>query len=260
MIPDERRLSLRKTPDHLAYLSLPCDNGGIVIDVSEGGLGFRAIAPVKADGPIHFRFSIDSAVRICAVGELAWKDETGKTGGLRFTQLPDEVREQISVWAGQSTARAKAGAKATAKASVLDIPVSEPAIEVEVAPSSKADLAPVVAAGNPLHYNLKPPIFSGPSYKFSMFSLELNSESGATAVAVPPSGAIRHPIAAVALTIILAFLVSVGIFAYLSTSRAGELVFDWGEKMWGGFYSQSIPQGTATPASSAPDFSKTLQK
>ena len=61
MMPQERRLSIRKTPDHLAYLSLPSDNGGIVIDVSEGGLGFHAIAPVEADGPIHFRFAIDSA-------------------------------------------------------------------------------------------------------------------------------------------------------------------------------------------------------
>ena len=80
------------------------------MDVSEGGLGFRAIAPVEADGPIHFRFAIDSANRIKAVGELAWKDETGKIGGLRFTQLPDEIREQIRVWAGQSNAGAKSGA------------------------------------------------------------------------------------------------------------------------------------------------------
>ncbi len=266
MMPHERRTSIRKMPEHFAYLSLPFNNGGAVLDVSEGGLSFQAIAPLKADGPIHFRFAIDSAKRISAVGELAWIDETGKIGGLRFTQLPDETRDQIRVWAGQS------------KASVIDIPVAEPAIEAEVAPSSKADFAPavdipaaepvndpeaafgskadlvlVLASRNPLHYNLKPSIYSGPYYKLSMFPLELNSGAGATAVVVPPSVAIRHPIAAVGLTIALAFLVSIGVFAYVDTSRAGELLFDWGEKMWGGFYSQPISRDPAPPASSAPD-------
>jgi len=280
MMPHERRLNIRKVPEHFAYLSLPFNNGGIVVDVSEGGLGFHSIAPLEADVPIHFRFAIDSATRIRAVGELAWKDETGKTGGLRFTQLPEEIREQIRVWAGQSKERAKE----RAKASVLDIPIAEPAIEAEVALSSKADLAPIVdipitesaieaeaasiseadlapAVGtrNPLLYKLKPPIYSGAFYKLSMFSREQNSEAGATAVAVPQSVATRHPIAAVGLTIALAFLVSIGIFAYLSTSRAGELLFDWEEKMWGGSYSQPIPRDPAPPASRAPGRLQTPQ-
>jgi hypothetical protein len=411
MMPNERRLSIRKTPEHLAYISLPSNNGGIVIDVSEGGLGFHAIGPVEADGPIHFRFGIDSAARVTAVGELAWKDKTGKTGGLRFTELPDEVRERIRVWAGQlkasvhdipvakraieaevapSSAAAlapvaelpvaepaieaiaapgnnaemapvvaagnpllynlkppvysapfnklsmfplepdfRAGATAavvpqfvhmldeiaeqvriwgaewkanghddpfadpafetevaprseTELAPVVDIPKAEPRVEIEAAPSSKAELAPIVdlpvakptieaeaapsskvdlapdvAARNPLLYNLKPPIYSGPSNTLSMFPLEPNSETGTTAVVVPQSVAIRHPIAAVGLTVALAFLVSTGIFAYVCTSRAGDLLFDWGEKMWGGTYSQPIPRNPAPPASRAPDSAKT---
>src|ERR1700726_1352409 len=72
MMPQERRISTRKTLDHLVYLSLVFNNGGTVIDVSEGGLGFHSVAPVKANEPIHFRFAIDSAIRIRAVGELAW--------------------------------------------------------------------------------------------------------------------------------------------------------------------------------------------
>jgi PilZ domain-containing protein len=414
MMPPERRLSTRKTPENLAYISLPSNNGGIVIDVSEGGLGFHAIGPVDADGPIHFRFAIDSAARVAAVGELAWKDKTGKTGGLRFTELPEEIRERIRIWAGQSNSTANS----RAKASVPDVPVEEPAIEAEPAPGSKIDLAPVadiqvaesaidaevtpgikgdqapvVAAMNPLLYNLKPPIYSGPSNKFSMFPLELdfrarataavvpqfvhlldeiteqirvwaaewkandhddpfadpafetevaprsetelapvlnipvaepavefeeargtivelapvvdipiaqaeietevaprsnvglvageaasnpllynskppiysrpsntlsmfplepNSQGGEAAVAVPQSVAVRHPLAAVGLTVALAFLVSTGIFAYVCTSRAGDLLFDWGEKIWGGVYSQPVSRNPAPPASSAP--------
>ena len=54
MIQSERRLSIRKPLERLAYISLPFNNGGIVLDVSEGGVGFHAIAPVEVDGPIHF--------------------------------------------------------------------------------------------------------------------------------------------------------------------------------------------------------------
>jgi PilZ domain len=129
MMPQERRISTRKTLDHLVYLSLVFNNGGTVIDVSEGGLGFHSVAPVKANEPIHFRFAIDSAIRIRAVGELAWIVERGKMGGLRFTQLPDEVREQIQNWAVRSEARAKA--------SLADSLIAEWAIDAEVTPRGK---------------------------------------------------------------------------------------------------------------------------
>jgi hypothetical protein len=374
MMPHERRLSTRKTPDNLAYISLPSDNGGIVIDVSEGGLAFHAVAPVEADGPIHFRFAMDSSERVTAVGELAWKDEEGKTCGLRFTELPDEVREQIRVWIGQSNSRAnfranswtnpsafdrpavrplfnaaagsngelapmvaaanplvhnlktavyglpskklallpleldfRAGATAavvpqfvqmldgmaeqvriwvaesktygrnnpsagpahetyiapkskTELSPVVDLPMSETAIESEAAPSGKAELAPVAAARNPLLYNSKPPIHSRPSNTFSMFQLEQDFEEGAPAFAVPRPVAMKHPIAAVGLTIALAFLVSTGIFSYVCTSRAGDFLFNWGEKMWGGVNSQPISQNPAPVASSVPDSSKPPQQ
>ena len=192
MMPHERRLSLRKPLKHLSYLSLSRDNGGIVLDVSEGGLRFRSIAPVVADGPIRFRFAIDSAVRIAAIGELAWKDETGKTGGLRFTQLPDEIREQIHVWAGQGKNGAKATAKASTKthrdvstqteakasatASATDIPAANPPTVTELSTTSKAVLAP--AAATPL---IKPEITTG-------VTPDRRSDS------LPASGATRNPL------------------------------------------------------------------
>ena len=117
--------------------------------------------------------------------------------------------------------------------------------------------APRRAARNPLPYDLKPPNYRRPSNTFSMFSLEQDSEAGAPAFAVPQPLAMKHPIASVGLTIALAFLVSTGIFSYVCTTRAGDLLFDWGEKMWGGVYSQPISQNPAPVASSVPNSSKT---
>lgn len=227
MLPQERRISTRKTLDHLVYLSLPFNNGGTVIDVSEGGLGFHSVAPVVADGPIHFRFAIDSAIRIRAVGELAWIDKTGKIGGLRFTQLPDEVREQLHNWADQSDAMAKA--------SVADSLIAEWGIEAEVTPVGKANLVRVVATRSPLLYNLRPPIYSAPFYELSMFPLEPKLEAAATPAAALRSAAIKHPSVAIGLTIVLAFLATMGIIAYVTTSQTAEVLFVWGEKMWSGF-------------------------
>jgi len=400
----ERRVCTRKTPKHLGYLSLPFNNGGIVLDVSEGGLGFRSIAPVIADGPIHFRFAIDSGKRIKAVGELAWKDETGKIGGLRFTQLSDEIREQIRVWANQTDVVVNAEAKPR----VLDVQVAEPAIEVkgvpssnaefpsgeadsrpllynstppiysapfnklsrfplgldsgaataavlpqfiqvldeireqvrdwaaqsnagvydnpfgdpafegevalrsetdlalaenipvaesatesedasrgkayltpavdglaaepvieaDVTPGSESDLNRIVAAGNPLLYNLKPPVYSASFNGLSMFPPGLESEAAAADLAIPKSvaalqrlaalrsAAKRHPIAAIGMTIVLAFVVSMGIIAYAATSPAGKMIFDWGAEMWGGSNSQPAPQNAVPPVSGSQDSSR----
>ena len=341
MMPNERRLSIRKTPEHLSYLSLRSGNGGIVLDVSEGGLRFQAIAPVEADGPIHFRFAIDSATRIKAIGELAWKDETGKIGGLRFIQLPDETREQIRVWAGQS--------KKSSDVLQGDIPVdisvagpaSEPAIEAQAGHSGKSDLATVTESMHPLLYSLRPPIYSAPFYELSMFPLALNhdagtafvaltppfpmhdeprentlvpgedstvhgvctlvaepviepeatpeseteweslastrnplpykfkapfqstvsseismstreleSEAAATDVALRQPVASRHPLAAVGLTVALALVVSVGICAYISTSKVGELLMNWGVRLVGGPAPQTILRYPAPAANS----------
>ena len=110
-------------------------------------------------------------------------------------------------------------------ATVVDIPFAEPAIEPEVAPGSKTELEPLAAARNPHLYNSKHPI-----YGVSLFTLEPDSEAETTIITAPQSVAIKHPIAAVGLTIALAFLVSTGIFAYVSASRAGDLLFDWGRK------------------------------
>jgi len=100
----ERRLSERKTLEQLAYIKLPSGSGGIVRDVSGGGLSFRTVAPVEPCGPIEFWFT-GERVWIWFSGELVWTDDTKKTGGLRFTHLSEDAREQIRSWSNESNRR-----------------------------------------------------------------------------------------------------------------------------------------------------------
>jgi cell division septation protein DedD len=108
MIENERRTFTRKTLNPLPFINLPSDNGGIVLDVSEQGLRFRAVAPVEQTGPILFWFTAHSNL-IAGIADLVWLDETRKTGGLRFTQLPYNAREQIRSWPADPNLRPSIG-------------------------------------------------------------------------------------------------------------------------------------------------------
>ena len=98
----ERRLSERKTLEQRVYIKLPGGNGGIVFNVSEGGLGFHALDPVEPCGPIPFWFSAiffsANSKGIEGTGEVVWTDEAKKTGGLRFTEVSARVHQQIRCW------------------------------------------------------------------------------------------------------------------------------------------------------------------
>ena len=93
----ERRQTPRTTVEKFVYINIEPSNGGNVLNVSEGGIGFHSIAPVQADRTITVWFSEHNR-RIKIEGELAWMDEARKTGGLRFTSLPAEAREPIRNW------------------------------------------------------------------------------------------------------------------------------------------------------------------
>jgi hypothetical protein len=97
----DRRATPRTTAEKLAYVHLEPDSGAIVLNVSEGGLCFYAVAPLHQTGTIKFWFSMRADQRIEGTGELAWSDK--KTGGLRFTSLPRGAVEQIRRWLSEST-------------------------------------------------------------------------------------------------------------------------------------------------------------
>src|ERR1700739_1306215 len=77
----------------IAYIGMGPENGGLVLDVSDGGLSFHAVAPVRQDETIHFLLSLRGHSRIEGVGEVVWTNEMKKVCGLRFTSLAAGARE-----------------------------------------------------------------------------------------------------------------------------------------------------------------------
>src|SRR5882724_8047050 len=99
----DRRQKFRKMPDKFAFLQLERDDGGSVLDVSEGGLRFETFAPVPQSGPVHLWFSLNLRERIEAWGEVVWIHAAKKCGGLRFLRLSEEGRAQIREWLARPT-------------------------------------------------------------------------------------------------------------------------------------------------------------
>jgi hypothetical protein len=93
----ERRQKARTTMERLAYINIEPNNGGIVLNVSDEGLCFHSIAPVDRNGTLRFSL-LEQNRRIEADGELVWMDHGQKVGGLRFSALSSEARDQIEDW------------------------------------------------------------------------------------------------------------------------------------------------------------------
>ncbi|HXJ45549.1 MAG TPA: hypothetical protein VNK47_02650 [Candidatus Dormibacteraeota bacterium] len=103
---------LRK-PQQLVYVELGPHNGGMVLGICELGFSFRAVAPVKPDGPINFAFAIDGKNRLQGVGEIAWTEDDRKTGGLRFTNVSPQFRESLCAWLADELTQKPSGREHT---------------------------------------------------------------------------------------------------------------------------------------------------
>ena len=145
MIGPDRRKTPRTTLDKHAYINIEPNNGGIVLNVSEGGLCFHAFDPVQRNGTVRFWF-MQHNQRIEADAEVTWTDATQK-GGLRFKTLPAEAREQIRSWMDQNQPVAVgygvAAAAAVAVPAVLSPLPSRNAAPVDLEPSP-ANESPLV--------------------------------------------------------------------------------------------------------------------
>ena len=97
----EHRHLPRTKLERIAYIHIEPNNGGIVLNVSDEGLGFHSISRVERNGSLRFSLQ-EHHRRIDVCGELVWTDEVQNVGGLRFTSLTSEARKQIQHWMNNS--------------------------------------------------------------------------------------------------------------------------------------------------------------
>jgi hypothetical protein len=93
-----RRNFPRQTLRSLSYVKLDDGNGGIVRDLTEGGMAVQAVAPLQPGNEVSLRFELLSPrVRVDARGRVAWSDSSGQ-GGIQFTGLIPRTRRSLRDW------------------------------------------------------------------------------------------------------------------------------------------------------------------
>src|SRR5580704_1808189 len=96
----DRRAHPRQRIRSLAYVHLGEGNGGIVLNISEGGIAVQAAEALdEGEGLISMRIEIPrSRKRLEIHGEIAWLGESRKEAGLRFVDLQEDALRRIRSW------------------------------------------------------------------------------------------------------------------------------------------------------------------
>lgn len=138
-----RRFHVRRRMEGLIYVDLGPDNGAILIDLGEGGLGFQSVVPVSLDQTVLLKFKVPGeADPVEGYAEVAWLNESGKGGGLRFVELAENARTQIRGWTGELEA-SKPGALPPGNGAEPQVAVDSAAQESS-ADASEASVTPEV--------------------------------------------------------------------------------------------------------------------
>jgi len=145
-----RRSHARRRIDGLTYVEFGPDNGAILIDIGEGGLAFQSVMPVSLNQALLFKFRLPGAtVYLEGFAEVAWMNESGKGGGLRFVDVDEAVSSQIRDWTGVLSAPESSAVKNDngSEPDLADESPAETAMDSKPA-AAPADATPAAEASN----------------------------------------------------------------------------------------------------------------
>jgi cell division septation protein DedD len=95
----ERRQHVRRVPISPLVVCLGESRSALLLDASEGGVALASIMPRTVDELITLSMDLpEGKGRIEAKAEVAWTREAGHLSGVRFVELDEPVRRQISEW------------------------------------------------------------------------------------------------------------------------------------------------------------------
>jgi len=138
----DRRQAARTKLVEIAYIGMGPENGGLVLDVSDGGLSFHSVAPVHPADKVRFLLSLRGHSRIEGAGEIIWTNQMGTVCGLKFTSLSAGALEHLNNWTNQSRMAHAAPAAPRAKAMAPALkPASAAPSAISAAPDAGRSLA-----------------------------------------------------------------------------------------------------------------------
>ncbi len=83
----------------MAYVELGQDNGGILLNLSEGGFAVQSALALTSRVFSELRFQVPALQGwLTASGRIVWISDSKKEAGIQFTELPGEARREIHKW------------------------------------------------------------------------------------------------------------------------------------------------------------------
>ena len=96
---NERRHHARCKLRSIAYVELGSGNGGILLDLSVGGMALQAASKLNIEQDVNLRFQLLRTGKIVeAVGRIAWLSPTQTQAGVRFKSLSSDTEQGIADW------------------------------------------------------------------------------------------------------------------------------------------------------------------
>ncbi|HEY4880520.1 MAG TPA: TonB family protein [Candidatus Acidoferrales bacterium] len=104
----DRRIHARQRVHSLSYVKIGEGNGGIVLNISEGGISVQAAAVLDDSESVPLWLEIPQVrERLKITGEIVWLSLSRKEAGLRFVDLPESALREIRRWMAREAAPEK---------------------------------------------------------------------------------------------------------------------------------------------------------
>ena len=140
--PHGNRAHRRRKLAPMAYVELGQDNGGILLNLSEGGFAVQSALALTSREFSELRFQVPALQGwLAASGRIVWISDSKKEAGIQFTELPGEARREIHNWVSAEGAPEKSKERIPVAATPWERPKShEPAV-ANYAPASTPEPA-----------------------------------------------------------------------------------------------------------------------
>src|SRR5271156_1866167 len=145
----DRRVKARQRIHSLSYVEIGESNGGIVLNISEGGISGQAATVLEQGETVAMRIQIPRARKKLEVnGEIVWLSASRKEAGLRFVDLPERSLQQIRQWMAREASPEKFEDESD--------PVDEDQVEtVEVNQQEKSEIDQRIEANGDIDITVK---------------------------------------------------------------------------------------------------------
>jgi TonB family protein len=99
-----RRIYYRLPMRSVCYVEMGDGNGGVMLNLSEGGCTVQAAEVLAHRRFPRMRFRLPKSERwVEAAGKMVWHGKSGKEAGIEFVDLPEEARQSIREWMFKQT-------------------------------------------------------------------------------------------------------------------------------------------------------------